>query len=55
MSYYYLYAMLFIPHYLQTDEIKIVKDGQYGSENRDIKSGWDGMVGELLRNVSATR
>nr|XP_040224852.2 glutamate receptor 1-like isoform X1 [Anopheles coluzzii]XP_040224855.2 glutamate receptor 1-like isoform X1 [Anopheles coluzzii] len=30
-------------------ELRIVKDGQYGSENPDVKGGWDGMVGELVR------
>ncbi|XP_018318730.2 glutamate receptor 1 [Agrilus planipennis] len=30
-------------------ELRIVKDGKYGSENSDVKGGWDGMVGELVR------
>ncbi|CAH0703354.1 unnamed protein product [Spodoptera exigua] len=30
-------------------EIKVVRDGKYGSENPKAPSGWDGMVGELLR------
>ncbi|KAK9891998.1 hypothetical protein WA026_017479 [Henosepilachna vigintioctopunctata] len=30
-------------------EIRIVKDGKYGTENPDVKGGWDGMVGELVR------
>nr|CAH7759920.1 unnamed protein product [Callosobruchus chinensis] len=30
-------------------ELRIVKDGQYGSENHEVKGGWDGMVGELVR------
>ncbi|XP_065349136.1 glutamate receptor 1-like isoform X2 [Cloeon dipterum] len=30
-------------------ELRIVKDGYYGSENSDVKGGWDGMVGELVR------
>lgn len=34
-----------------SDEIQIVKDGNYGSENPDVKGGWDGMVGELVRRV----
>lgn len=34
------------------DELKIVRDGSYGTENPDIKGGWDGMVGELVRRVS---
>lgn len=34
------------------DELKIVRDGNYGSENPDVKGGWDGMVGELVRRVS---
>lgn len=32
-----------------TDELRIVKDGQYGAENPEVKGGWDGMVGELVR------
>lgn len=34
-----------------TDELRIVKDGAYGAENPDVKGGWDGMVGELVRKV----
>ncbi|XP_046391302.1 glutamate receptor 1-like isoform X3 [Ischnura elegans] len=30
-------------------ELRIVKDGNYGAENSDVKGGWDGMVGELVR------
>ncbi|XP_066994946.2 glutamate receptor 1-like [Anabrus simplex] len=30
-------------------ELRIVKDGGYGAENPDVKGGWDGMVGELVR------
>ncbi|XP_021919064.1 glutamate receptor 1-like isoform X1 [Zootermopsis nevadensis] len=30
-------------------ELSIVKDGNYGAENPDVKGGWDGMVGELIR------
>ncbi|KAG8226479.1 hypothetical protein J437_LFUL007361 [Ladona fulva] len=30
-------------------ELRIVKDGNYGAENPDVKGGWDGMVGELVR------
>ncbi|KAL5293227.1 GRIA2 family protein [Megaselia abdita] len=30
-------------------EIRLVKDGTYGSENADVNGGWDGMVGELVR------
>lgn len=29
-----------------------MKDGNYGAENPDVKGGWDGMVGELVRQVS---
>lgn len=32
--------------------MRIVKDGQYGAENPEVKGGWDGMVGELVRQVS---
>ncbi|CAH0545662.1 unnamed protein product [Brassicogethes aeneus] len=31
-------------------ELRVVKDGNYGAENHDTKGGWDGMVGELVRN-----
>jgi hypothetical protein len=31
------------------DELRIVKDGKYGNENRNGE--WDGMVGELVRRV----
>ncbi|GLV33707.1 Glutamate receptor IB [Carabus blaptoides fortunei] len=30
-------------------ELRIVKDGKYGAENPEVKGGWDGMVGELVR------
>lgn len=30
-----------------------MKDGKYGAENNEVKGGWDGMVGELVRNVSS--
>ncbi|EDV95692.1 GH15847 [Drosophila grimshawi] len=30
-------------------ELRLVKDGNYGSENPTIHGGWDGMVGELVR------
>lgn len=33
------------------DEIRIVKDGTYGAENPEVKGGWDGIVGELVRRV----
>jgi len=35
------------------DELRIVKDGKYGTENPDVSGGWDGMVGELIRKVSS--
>lgn len=38
---------------VSADEIRIVKDGNYGAENPNVKGGWDGMVGELVRQVSA--
>ena len=37
--------------YCVADELSIVKDGKYGAENPDVKGGWDGMVGELVRKV----
>jgi hypothetical protein len=37
--------------YCVADELSIVKDGNYGAENPDVKGGWDGMVGELIRKV----
>lgn len=36
------------------DELRIVRDGKYGAENPEVKGGWDGMVGELVRQVSYT-
>ncbi|XP_030385111.1 glutamate receptor 1 [Scaptodrosophila lebanonensis] len=30
-------------------ELRLVKDGNYGSENPAAHGGWDGMVGELVR------
>lgn len=29
-----------------------MKDGNYGAENPEVKGGWDGIVGELVRRVS---
>jgi hypothetical protein len=37
--------------YCVSDELSIVKDGNYGAENSEVKGGWDGMVGELVRKV----
>lgn len=34
------------------DALRIVKDRKYGARNADERGGWDGMVGELVRNVS---
>ncbi|XP_066590291.1 glutamate receptor 1-like isoform X2 [Prorops nasuta] len=31
-------------------ELRIVKDGKYGTENPEVAGGWDGMVGELIRH-----
>ena len=42
---------LSVHSYCVADEISIVKDGNYGAENPDVKGGWDGMVGELVRKV----
>lgn len=33
------------------DELRIVKDRKYGMENHDVKGGWDGMIGEIIRKV----
>ncbi|XP_055843535.1 glutamate receptor 1-like isoform X1 [Episyrphus balteatus] len=30
-------------------EMRLVKDGGYGAENPNVRGGWDGMVGELVR------
>jgi len=38
-----------------TDELRLVKDGNYGSENPAVQGGWDGMVGELVRKVRHSR
>lgn len=35
--------------------MRIVKDGNYGAENPEVKGGWDGIVGELVRRVSVHR
>ncbi|TDG48138.1 hypothetical protein AWZ03_005555 [Drosophila navojoa] len=34
-------------------ELRLVKDGNYGSENPAVHGGWDGMVGELVRKQEA--
>lgn len=36
------------------DELRLVKDGNYGSEKSSAHGGWDGMVGELVRKVSSS-
>ena len=43
--------LLSVHSYCVADELSIVKDGNYGAENPDVKGGWDGMVGELVRKV----
>lgn len=35
-----------------SDQLQVVKDGKYGAENPNVKGGWDGIVGELVRQVS---
>ncbi|XP_060840325.1 glutamate receptor 1-like [Rhopalosiphum padi] len=30
-------------------ELRTVKDRKYGMENHEVKGGWDGMVGEIIR------
>lgn len=35
-----------------SDELRTVKDRKYGTENREVKGGWDGMVGEIIRKVT---
>lgn len=32
--------------------LKLVKDGKYGGNDAASPSGWNGMVGELIRQVS---
>jgi len=34
-----------------SDELRTVKDRKYGMENHEVKGGWDGMVGEIIRKV----
>lgn len=34
------------------DELRTVKDRKYGMENHEVKGGWDGMIGEIVRKVS---
>lgn len=36
------------------DEIHVVKDGKFGTPDPSNPSGWSGMIGELLNNVSIT-
>ncbi|XP_018494805.2 glutamate receptor 1 [Galendromus occidentalis] len=33
-----------------TYELRLVKDGKYGGQSAESESGWNGMVGELIRN-----
>jgi hypothetical protein len=35
-----------------SDEIREVADKAYGTEDRTVPGGWNGMVGELIRRVS---
>lgn len=46
-------ALCKVLSYKFSDELRIVKDGKYGTENPDVPGGWDGMVGELIRKVSS--
>lgn len=43
-------SLFFVPFNF-ADELRIVKDGKYGTENSEVNGGWDGMVGELIRKV----
>lgn len=49
-----VYVMTQFFFVVQSDEIRLVKDGQYGKENPKMVGGWDGMIGEILRKVSRT-
>lgn len=33
-------------------ELKLVNDSKYGGQDANSPSGWNGMVGELIRQVS---
>lgn len=35
-----------------TVHFRLSADGKYGNVNPNMIGGWDGMVGELVRNVS---
>ena len=35
--------------------LRLVKDGRYGSPDKNATDGWNGMMGELIRNVSPLR
>lgn len=35
-----------------SDELRLVRDNNYGSQNAEKPEEWDGMVGELKRRVS---
>lgn len=56
--YVYISFLSFLPRllltklsYVVSDELRVVKDGQYGTEDSAHVGGWDGMVGELVRRV----
>ena len=38
-----------------TYELRLVKDGKYGGQSAESESGWNGMVGELIRNASTSK
>lgn len=38
---------------MNSDELRKVKDHKYGNENPNVTGGWDGIIGELVRRVSA--
>lgn len=37
---------------LLSDQLRLVKDDKYGSENPNVTGGWDGVIGELVRKVT---
>lgn len=41
----------FESYYYVSDDIHVVKDGRYGSQNASVPGRWTGIIGELINNV----
>ena len=40
---------------LYTECCRLVKDKKYGSMDKNVAGGWNGMIGELVRKVGVIR